>query len=366
MLYIANVRLSTEKAHGAQIMKMCEAFATGGAEVNLVIPGRRTPINEDPFLYYSTKKNFKITTVFAPDLIYFGRLGFGLMALIFSERVRWTGNFRRADIIYSRDALVLLHYVLLGRTLVYEMHNKPTMISTFVARHAHRLVVISEGLRDAYVARGVRREKMLVAHDAVDLAAFEEQYDHNESRAWLNIPQNKKIVMYVGRIDSAKGVDTFAQAGNRAPADVKFVAVGSGPHRDILSGKYPDTLFLPETKYRDLPHVLAAADVLVIPNSAKDVDASIYTSPLKAFAYLAAGKPVLASAVPSLRHIFQTGSAHFFEPDNPQDLLATLKRLLDGPQREVERRIHDVSDYIHEHTWNKRAQAITEFITAHV
>ena len=27
ILYLANVRLPTEKAHGAQIMKMCEAFA---------------------------------------------------------------------------------------------------------------------------------------------------------------------------------------------------------------------------------------------------------------------------------------------------------------------------------------------------
>ncbi len=35
ILYIANIRLPTEKAHGIQIMKMCEAFAHAGAEVEL-------------------------------------------------------------------------------------------------------------------------------------------------------------------------------------------------------------------------------------------------------------------------------------------------------------------------------------------
>ena len=31
ILYLANVRLPTEKAHGAQIMKTCEALAAAGA-----------------------------------------------------------------------------------------------------------------------------------------------------------------------------------------------------------------------------------------------------------------------------------------------------------------------------------------------
>jgi hypothetical protein len=38
VIYLANVRLPTEKAHGYQICKMCEAFALNGAEVMLLHP----------------------------------------------------------------------------------------------------------------------------------------------------------------------------------------------------------------------------------------------------------------------------------------------------------------------------------------
>ena len=33
LIYIVNARIPTEKAHGVQIMKMCEAFAAAGIEV---------------------------------------------------------------------------------------------------------------------------------------------------------------------------------------------------------------------------------------------------------------------------------------------------------------------------------------------
>ncbi len=46
LLYITNFRIPTEKAHGIQIMKMCEAFATCGTDVELVAPLRKTPIAE--------------------------------------------------------------------------------------------------------------------------------------------------------------------------------------------------------------------------------------------------------------------------------------------------------------------------------
>ena len=52
LYYIANARIPTEKAHGVQIMKMCEAFVDAGHEVKLIVPKRKNPIQEDPFAYY--------------------------------------------------------------------------------------------------------------------------------------------------------------------------------------------------------------------------------------------------------------------------------------------------------------------------
>jgi len=36
LVYIANVRIPTEKAHGVQIMKMCQAFSLANLKVELL------------------------------------------------------------------------------------------------------------------------------------------------------------------------------------------------------------------------------------------------------------------------------------------------------------------------------------------
>jgi len=58
--YLANARIPTEKAHGFQIMKMCEGFANQGVNVELIIPQRYNYIKDDPFKFYGIRNNFKI------------------------------------------------------------------------------------------------------------------------------------------------------------------------------------------------------------------------------------------------------------------------------------------------------------------
>ena len=76
LLYVAPIRLPTEKAHGIQIMETCAALSRAGAEVELVVPDRKTHIQEDAFQYYNIKERFRITRLHAPDTVSYGRVGF--------------------------------------------------------------------------------------------------------------------------------------------------------------------------------------------------------------------------------------------------------------------------------------------------
>ena len=60
IIYIANVRFPTDKAHGLQIAKTCEALSSLGASVILLVPERRNKIKEDSFTFYNVKQNFEI------------------------------------------------------------------------------------------------------------------------------------------------------------------------------------------------------------------------------------------------------------------------------------------------------------------
>ena len=347
ILYLAYVRLPTEKAHGVQIVKTCEALADHGVEITLTLPGRKTHTRESAFQYYRVRENFKIIELTTPDWVWLGKVGFVLSMLWFSEKAKWSNVFWDADVIYSRDAFVLLQYVLLGRTLVYEAHTKPTWVSRMVARRATHVVVISEGLRDKYIEVGVPAERIVLAHDAVDPAAFATTFDQADSRKWLGIPEGKKVALYVGKIDAAKGAHTFAAASEFAGDMLCVLVGGESKEKSILQKRYPRALFLPGTPYDALPRVLAAADVLVLPNSAHDADASLYTSPLKAYAYLAAKKPIIASDVPALRNILGN-SVVYARSDDAKDLAV---KILD-PQ--ILSRISGISPY----TWSNRAQTI--------
>ena len=79
-VYIANARIPTEKAHGIQIMKMCEAFASLGIDVELVVPWRFNSIHVDSFEYYGVKRVFKIVKIPSLDLTAFGKIGFLIQA----------------------------------------------------------------------------------------------------------------------------------------------------------------------------------------------------------------------------------------------------------------------------------------------
>jgi glycosyltransferase involved in cell wall biosynthesis len=336
--------MPTEKAHGIQIMKTCEALANAGAEVELVVPDRRTPITEDPFVYYGVKNTFTLTRAWVPDFVSWGSIGFFISAILFSERAARQRSFWRADIVYSRDALILFQYILLGRPLVYEAHTAPTWVSTFVAQRARKVVTISQGLKDAYIERGISAEKIIVAHDAVDLD-FSHAPSQAEARNRLGLPLDKKIALYVGKIDREKGAHILA-AASELLQDIQVVLIGDGPELSGIKAAFPKVICLPATPYKDLPFVLPAADILVIPNSGLSPTFSTYTSPLKLFAYLASGVPIVASDVPAIREVVGDDAVRFFRPDDVQALVAALENT------------HQPRPTPRAHTWHERATGI--------
>ncbi|MBZ0290848.1 MAG: hypothetical protein K8I30_24690, partial [Anaerolineae bacterium] len=67
LLYIANIRMPTEKAHGLQIAQNCEAFADAGAEVELWVAQRVNTSElgavKDIWTHYGIKRNFTLRRI---------------------------------------------------------------------------------------------------------------------------------------------------------------------------------------------------------------------------------------------------------------------------------------------------------------
>jgi glycosyltransferase involved in cell wall biosynthesis len=364
IVYIANIRLPTERAHGLQIVKTCEALGNTGASVELVVPTRRNAITEGTFSYYGIQKNFDIAQLSVPDFVRFGPLGFVASTIWFSREARRLKSFWIADVIYSRDALVLLQYLLLGRPLVFEAHSKPSFISRIVARRARSLVVISHGLKNAYIAAGVMSTKILVASDAVDEHLFDGIPDRATARTSLALPTGRSIVLYAGHLYPRKGAYTLAQASASLP-EMLFVFVG-GTKSDIAHFRnrwhgQKNIFIVGHMPHSRVPWYLRAADLLALPNSAKDEDSARFTSPMKLFEYMASGTPILASDVPAVREVLDEDCAHFAEADSPSAFSQGIALALSHPEESLAKAMKAKERTLN-FTWDVRAQAILRAI----
>ena len=72
IFFINNLRFPTEKAHGYQIVKMCEALADLGHTVTLVHPTRANYLTETVFSYYHLRPNFTVKLIKTPDFFTWG------------------------------------------------------------------------------------------------------------------------------------------------------------------------------------------------------------------------------------------------------------------------------------------------------
>ncbi|MBY0293794.1 hypothetical protein K2Q08_00480, partial [Patescibacteria group bacterium] len=155
--YIANIRFPTEKAHGAAIAKACEALVKAGEDVTLLVPARKNHLTIPALQYYGIKLSFVIRSLACIDTVKFGKLGFWLQSLTFAGSALTYVRSSPHDIVYSRDELVLAVLALCGvRNIYWESHDGTWNIaSRYVARKARGIVVVSNGLKEFYVEKGI-------------------------------------------------------------------------------------------------------------------------------------------------------------------------------------------------------------------
>ncbi|KKT29480.1 hypothetical protein A3G55_00755 [Candidatus Giovannonibacteria bacterium RIFCSPLOWO2_12_FULL_44_25] len=374
LIYIANARIPTEKAHGIQIMKMCESFGEllarrsfgEGGEVELLVPRRLNPIKQDPFEYYGVRRSFKITKLPTLDLITFGLGSFGFFAetitFLISSAIYLL--FRKYDILYTREWAAGLFF----KNIVLEIHSLPTreaptpiFLLLRIWKKAKALLVLTSFIKNKLVKFGVPENKILILPDAVDLDQFQIQNSKFEIREKLDLPQDKKIAVYTGQLFEWKGAGTFIEAA-RLLKDIDFCMVGGSMVGEL---PYSNLHFVGQKPHSEIPLWLKAADVLVLPNKKGFKISEEYTSPLKLFEYMASGRPIVASDLPSLREILTEKEAVFFKPNDPADSARAIKEVLSNPQLASEIS-QNALQKVQNHTWQNRAKRAIDFITGRV
>ncbi len=372
LLYIANIRLPTYRAHGTQILKMCEAFAALHNSVSLLVPNKRntTGMQEDVFTQYGIQTRFSIRTLPALDLLGVTEKGARLFywidyvsflcALCIYRLTHGTTD----SVIYVRDPLLALPFSRKRHVIVVEVHEIPqrTRIFKKALARATEVFVLTHELKESVIALGIPSEHVHVAPDGVDIAHFSETESKHDARARLGIPQDAFVAGYIGRLDGWKGVETLLAASALIP-DVHVAIIGGDTEEVVeLKEKFPRVQFLGNRPYRELPDNQAAMDVLVIPNTARHITSRKYTSPLKLFTYMASGVPIVASDLPSLREVLDESCAVLVTPDSPA-ALAEGVRYVERNSTDSLERAQRAQALVTKYTWDARARGIVDLLT---
>lgn len=206
-------------------------------------------------------------------------------------------------------------------------------------RRTERLLPFADQLLVSNAALRSRFGGVLIPHARDECIFDPERVDGAATRRRLALPEDERIVLFVGTPRPHKGVLQLAAAVKacRVP-NCRLVVVGKPPDaalRNALLNAGGDRLtLLDDQPFDALPALLAAADLVCLLQDARS-PVSRYQLPAKVIDALAMGVPVLATATPPLESLIDAGLVQATTQD---DAPAAIQRALTMPDSERERR----------------------------
>jgi len=209
-----------------------------------------------------------------------------------------------------------------------------------IAKKADYYLAQTEGMRNELVDFGIENKKIKSFPNSVDVNIFcplGSEKDKEKLKKQLNLPDDKKLVFFCGRLVKRKGLifllKSWAIISKRINNAV-LVLIGSGKNQldnveeELLNMAENMSLknkiiFLGEKNREDVAAYLKTADIFVYPSIHPEGRA---VSVLEA---MSTGVPVVVTNIGGLKEIVTDGfSGYLVEVNNPEDLSFRLEMLI--------------------------------------
>lgn len=386
ILYLADIRFPIERANGVQTAETVWHLAERGNVVTLLVrPDTASPAR-DPLGFFGLAPlatlAIRRTRVAGPPA--------ARRAQYLAAAVAAAIAPGRYDAVFTRDLGVASALLRLPRAVrppvTYESHGyapdvrrqlpdlipnaRPAserQLKRLARREAHvwqradGYVTITRALAADLSTRFGVRARVLVAPDGARLAPANQA----PSRDHDDVP----TATYAGHLYAWKGVDTLVAAAAFLPA-ARIRIVGGMPGEPDQArlrakaealGVSARVEFVGYVPPPEVSAWLTRSDVLVLPNIDTSVSAR-YTSPLKLFEYMAAGRPIVASRLPALEEVLTDGlNALLVPPGDASALASAISRLVTDPALAAAlaaQAKRDVANY----SWARRAERLEELL----
>ncbi|MDN5687807.1 MAG: glycosyltransferase family 4 protein [Brachybacterium sp.] len=218
--------------------------------------------------------------------------------------------------------------------------------------------------------QGASAERVVVTPNGVNTARITPR-EQTPSAAAVNpvgpvspvSPERLVTVGFVGTLKPWHGTDLLLRALARTRGPLRLDICGTGPQQAELQqlaaelGMHERVTFRGAVAPELVPEVLRGFDIATAPYPVGEH----YFSPLKVYEYLAAGVPVIASAIGTLPDVLRHGELGVLVEPGDVDALATaLDDLAGDPARRARLGRAARETAVAEHDWRSRCRALLE------
>lgn len=298
----------------------------------------------------------------------------GIEKISFAIRSAKKAKELDVELVYTRNIPIVISILFLtSLPIIFETFRPwPTrniLAKWFFRKLSNSSRVIGVVLHSNFAAKSFREvgflnEKLLIAHNAVKLDAYEIA-NIRATREKFDLPFSKLIVTYSGRVSVEKGLMRIFDLAKALP-EVLFLIVGSEEEGIIekKAKKFSNIKILKWQDRKTMFNLLTASDILYIPNSSQAREKAQNTVlPLKTFIYKASGVPIIAPNLEDVAEVLTNmKTAVLVEPDDLKEELKGFKLLLND--KNLRNRIGTTAKIeMNDSTWEKRADKIKTFIS---
>ena len=291
----------------------------------------------------------------------------------------------KPDIVHAHDLLTLPLGAqikeLIGSKLIYDAHElevyrNPPMpwhqknftkyLEKKYAKKADCIITVNDSIARILEKNLSRKQPVYTIRNTPIL----DSYKGKSLREKLNFSDKEKILIYVGKVSSNRGLEWVIEVLQQMP-EIHFICVG---HQDK---QIADNLQIMSKKYNveNRVHLLPPVPHTEVVEFVKDANIGIcainpvtksyyYSLPNKVFEMSMAGLPVIATDLPEIKNFLdQIDNGYYFTPDKKEKIVSLVQEILKKIENNPEQ-FNNIATKARTHRWENESKKLVEVLNA--